>query len=584
LFSKYYQSELTYLRELGREFGRAYPNVAGMLAERGGDPDVERLLEGFAFLTARIRERLDDDVPEVIHTLTELLFPHYLRTLPACSVVEFTPVAGALRTRQKIARGTELASASVEGTACRFRTTSDVDLLPLTVLDVVVDNARPSEPVMRVQLQTHEAGRAAVFHADGVRLFLHADGGVSTMLALWLMNHLRGVSVRGLSAGARGVELGRGAVRPSGFAADSAMLPWPKLAPQGYRLLQEYFTLLPKFLFFDVKGLDLALPRAEDRFELVFQFEDRPPALPARVGKDVIKLHCTPVINLFACDADPIKVDPLQHEYLLRASEIDPRHMEIYSVDRVSGLQAGRTDRREYRPFFDFLHAMAPEDFPAYYRTRRSRSPLDDGIDTWLSVQTPRDVPGSVVEETLSIEVTCTNRGIASQLRVGDISVPAPGSPPFARFKNIAPVTVPVRPPFGQSLHWRLVAHLALNYRALADADSLRAILDLYNFQALIDRQAARANRLRIEGIRTVSTRPVERLVKGVPVRGIGTTLEIDEASFSGDGDLYLFASVLDEVLAAHAGINTFSELSVRGHPSQARYSWKAKSGQQPIL
>jgi type VI secretion system protein ImpG len=178
----------------------------------------------------------------------------------------------------------------------------------------------------------------------------------------------------------------------------------------------------------------------------------------------------------------------------------------------------------------------------------------------------------------------CTNRGLPSQLKVGDICVPAPGSPPFARFKNVTPVTVPVRPPFGQALHWRLISHLALNYRALADRQSLRAILDLYNFLAAVDRQAARANRLRIEGIREVRTRPVERLVKGVPVRGVGTTLELDENSFSGDGDLYLFASVIDEVLAAHAGINTFSELSVKTHPSQAEYSWKAKSGQQPIL
>lgn len=584
MFSKYYQSELTYLRELGREFGRAYPAVAGMLSERGGDPDVERLLEGFAFLTARIRERLDDDVPEIIHTLSDLLLPHFLRTLPATTIVEFTPVAGALRTRQRIARDTELASATVEGTSCRFRTTADVDLLPVAVTDVVLDTAQPSFPAIRVQFQTHEAGRAAVFHPDGVRLFLHADQAVSSAVFLWLQHHLRSVTVRGMSnPRERGVELGRASVQPVGFDPKCALLPWPPLAPPGYRLLQEYFTLPAKFLFFDVRGLDAAASRSEDRFELVFQFE-RPPALPARIGKDLVKLHCAPAINLFRSDADPIKVDPLQHEYLVRASEIDPRHMEVYSIDRITGLQAGRTDRREYKPFYDYLHAMAPEDFPAFYKLRRATSPLDDGIDSWLSLHTPRDVAAQSVEETLSMDITCTNRGLASQLRVGDVNVPAPGSPPFARFKNITPVTVPVRPPFGQALHWRLVSHMALNYRALADLESLRAILDIYNFQAAVDRQAARANRLRIEGIRAVRTRPIERLARGVPVRGIGVHVELDESSFSGDGDLYLFASVMDEVLAAHAGVNTFSELSVKCHPSQTEYSWRPKSGQQPVL
>ncbi len=582
MFSKYYQSELTYLRELGREYGRAFPAVAGLLAERSGDPDVERLLEGFAFLTARVRERLDDDVPEIIHTLCDLLLPHYLRTLPACSVVEFTPVAGALRTRQKIARGTELAASPVEGTACRFRTTADVDLLPVTLQDVILDQSKPSAPAIRIQLQTHEAGRAAVFHPDGIRIFLHGDA-ICAMLYLWLCHYCRGVSVRGLSAGAKGVDLGRKAIRAVGFDPECAMLPWPKFAPGGYRLFQEYFTLPQKYYFFDIRGLDAFASRAEDRFEIVLQFE-RPPALPAQIDKNIVKLHCTPVINLFAADADPLKVDPNVNEYLLRASEIDPRHMEIYSVDRVTGLQAGRTDRKIYKPFFDFLHAVEPDDVPSYYRVRKSTSPLDDGIDTWLGVHTPRDVANPPVEETLSIEVSVTNRGIASQLRLGDISVPAPGSPPFARFKNIAPVTVPVRPPFGKALHWRLVSHLALNYRSLADAEALRAVLDLYNFQAAVDRQAGRANRLRIEAIRGVSTRPVERLVKGVPVRGVGTTMELDEQGFANEGDLYLFASVVDEVLAAHAGLNTFSELKVKAHPSQAEYQWTAKSGRQTIL
>lgn len=583
MFSRYYQSELTYLRELGKEFGKAYPAVAGMLSEKGGDPDVERLLEGFAFLTARVRERLDDDVPEIIHTLTDLLLPHYLRTLPACSIVEFTPVAGALRTRQRIARGTELAAAPIEGTACRFRTTADVDLLPLSVTDVLHDMATPTMPTLRVQFQTHEAGRPAVFHADGVRLFLSGDPGLCTMIYLWMMNHLRSVTVRGLTAGGKGIDIGKNSVRAAGFDESCALLPWPKLAPQGYRLLQEYFTLPSKFYFLDVKGLDAAISRAEDRFEIVFQFE-RPPTLPARVGKDLIRLHCTPAINLFTADADPIKVDPTAHEYLLRASEIDPRHMELYSVDKVTGLQAGRTERREYKPFFDYLHALKLDDVPAFYRVRRTNSPLDEAIDCYLSLNTPRDVAQQVAEETLSIELTCTNRNLPSQLKVGDISVPAPGSPPFARFRNVSPVTVPVRPPFGQALHWRLISHLALNYRALADRESLKAVLDLYNFLAAVDRQAAQANRLRIDGIRSVKTRPVERLVKGVPVRGIGTMLELDDKSFSGDGDLYLFSQVIDEVLAAHAGINTFSELSVKTHPSQAEYSWKAKSGQQPIL
>jgi type VI secretion system protein ImpG len=227
-----------------------------MLAERGGDPDVERLMEGFAFLTARIRERLDDDVPEVIHTLTDLLLPHYLRTLPACSIVEFTPVAGALRTRQRSRAAPSSRpprSRAPRAASAPPRTSTSC---PLTVLtDVVVDTRSPSSPTMRVQLQTHEAGRAAVFHPDGVRLYLHAEPQVCTMLALWMMHHLRRVSrCAGSPSGAQGHRARRGSVRPSGFEAAARCSRGRSSRPGGYRLLQEYFTLPAKFNFFDVEG------------------------------------------------------------------------------------------------------------------------------------------------------------------------------------------------------------------------------------------------------------------------------------------------------------------------------------------
>jgi len=583
VFSKYYQSELAYLRELGREFALANPATAGLLAERSGDPDVERLLEGFAFLTARIRERIDDDVPEIIHALSDLLFPHYLRTIPACSIIEFTPISGALKGRHKIPRGSEIASTPVEGTACRFRTTSDVDLLPLTIQDVQHDQTSAKSPVIRTHFQTTEQGRAVVFQPDGIRLFIHGEPATTAMVFLWLSRYCRGITVKGSSGKGRAIRLPQTAIHAVGFDPNHALLPWPRFSADGYRLLQEYFTLPAKFLFVDIRGLEAAVSAAEERFEIAFQF-DNPPNLPSRIGKDIFKLNCAPIINLFNVDADPIRRDSVSHEYLMRAAEIDPHHMEIYSVEGVSGLQAGKTERKIYKPFFDFSHADDPAGETSYYRIRRALSPIDDGIDTYLSLTTPRNVAPSFIEETLSIDLVCTNRSAPGQLRVGDISVPTPGSPTVARFKNIVPVTKPIRPPFGQGLHWRLVSHLAVSQRSLSDAAVLRAALDLYNFQAIADRQAGRANRLRVEAIRNIQAKPVERLLQGAPVRGLGLHLEIDEANFAGEGDVLLLAAVLDELFANHASINSFSELTVKLQPSQAEYAWPAKNGRQPIL
>lgn len=579
MFSRYYQSELTYLREMGKAYGQANPMVAGLLAERGGDPDVERLLEGFAFLTARIRERMDDAVPDVIHGLTDLLLPHYLRPIPACSVVEFSPQARALRGRSKVPAGSELASNPIDGTACVFRTTFDIDLLPLTLLETVLDQSVAAAPVLRLSFQTTEQARMEVFQPAGVRLFIHAEPAVGALLSAWLLRHCRGVQIRNQSG--KSVRLGPQAIRPIGMDRDFPLLPWPRLAPEGFRLVQEYFTLPQKLMFFDVRGLDVARDVDGDRFEIAFEL-DRPPPLPARLGRDVFRLHCAPVINLFRTPADPVQHRTLDEEHLIRAAGVDPSHMEIYSVDLVTGLRPGRAERRTFRPFFDYAHSA--EEEPAFYRLRRTLSPVNEGIDTYISIGTPRDVSTALSEETLSLDLTCTNRSLPARLQIGDICAATPTSPTIAKFRNIVAVTRPVRPPLGSELHWRLLSHMALNQRSLGDAAALRALLELYNFQSLADEPAARANQLRIEAIRSVDVRPATRFLQGGPVRGRRVTVDVNEAGFAGVGDAFMLGAVLDELFASHVTLNSFSELALRLQPSQAEYSWSPRNGSQPIF
>lgn len=582
MFSKYYQSELTYLRELGREFASANPSLAGMFAERGADPDVERLLEGFAFLTARIRERIDDAVPEIVEALAELTLPHSLRTVPACSIVELQPHATALRERMTLPAGTELAAREVEGTSCIFRTTRDLDLLPLTLLDGSLDHSHENAPAIRLKLRCNESGAHAVFQPDGFRLFLHGGLALSSTLLVWFREHLAEVTLHG--SGGATVSLGTDCVRPTPFGAGGPpLLPWPRYSPEGMRALQEYFSFPPAFLFLDITGLDRAGEAASDEFELEFRFE-RPPKLPERIEKDVFRLNCTPVVNLFGTSADPVERRPDQHEYLLRAGGSNPRHTEIYQVHSVEGLRSGRQGRRRYEPFFGFAHASLPKPEQAYFVVRRRRSPIDGGMDSYLALMTPRDVAPDLEHETLSIELTCTNRALPSELRVGDICVPTPQSPGMARFRNITPVSRPVPPPLGSDLHWRLVGQLAMNLRSLADPGALRSMLALHNIHAGADQQLGRANELRIEGIRDVQMSPARRLLDNVPVRGTHTTLELEESSYADVGDALLFASACEALLADRVTINSFNQMTVRLHPSGAEWTWPPRSGTDPVL
>ncbi|MBL4687195.1 MAG: type VI secretion system baseplate subunit TssF [Nannocystaceae bacterium] len=576
--SRYYESELAYLREMGREFSLVHPSTAGLLAERGNDPDVERLLEGFAFLTARIREKIEDSVPSVIHGITELLLPHYLRPIPATSIIQYAPTLKTLRGAVPVPRGTRVASTTVQGSQCSFRTTQDVSLLPLELVEARLDETAARRPVIRLTFETTEAGRLVVARKEGFRFLLHGELAMTSMLALWLRRYLTSVEVT--TGVAKPISLGKDALVPIGWDQEHALLPWPDLAPPGYRYLQEYFTLPEKFLFFDVKGLD-AIELVEDRFEVAFTF-DRPPAFDARMTTDNFRLHCTPVINLFEISGDPVRLNPLVHEHLLRAGGIDPRHAEVYGVESVIGVRQGQVQRRTYPSFVSYRHAMDSD--PAYYKLRRTESPLDDATDVYIAIETPRDVAGATVEETLSIDLSCTNRNLPSELQLGEISVAPRGASSPAPFKNIVRVSAPARPPLGAELHWRLMSHFALGRQSLAAPGALVSVLSLYNFQRDASPVVGRANEAHVESIREVKDEAVTRMLGGAPVRGMQTRVEVEESRFSSEGEAFLFGCVLDEFMATHATLNSFNELKLVLHPSKTELRWPARSGDRRIL
>lgn len=577
---KYYESELQYLREMGREFALVHPSTAGLLAERGNDPDVERLLEGFAFLTSRIRERIDDAVPEVVHGLLQLLLPHYLRPVPATSIIQYQPALKSLRGVQTLERGTRVASKPVKGLSCEFLTTQAVELLPLRLEDAWLDETQSNRPTLRLAFETTEPGRAVIPRREGFRLLLHGELGLVATLYYWLSRHVARVAIR--SEGSDAVELGADVVRPVGFDPENALLPWPRMAHDGYRVLQEYFSLPSKFLFVDITHLDRAGVLQADRFELAITCE-RPPAVNQRIVGDNFRLFCTPVINLFETTGDPVKRDPKIHEHLLRAAGLAPWQAEVYEVASVTGIRQGQSHRREYKPFVGFHHAVAQGE-RSYYTLRPTTSPLDDGIDTYVSVITPLGETPSREEEVLSFELVCTNRSLPAELQLGEINVSPRGASSPAPFKNVTAVTNPVRPKLGAELLWRLLSHMAVGRSSLGNKDVLQALLDLYNFQRDTSPALGRANELKVRSIRQVESQPATRIMGGAPVRGAVTRIELEESMLGSVGEAFLFGCVLDEVYATHVPVNSFNELQLLLHPSKLEMRWPARSGQLRIL
>jgi type VI secretion system protein ImpG len=578
VFNKYYQDELAYLRELGQEFARANPEGAHFVGEAGGDPDVERLLEGFSFLTARIRQKLDDELPELTHSLIEMFWPHYLRSIPSMTILQFEALPQAAKETRSVARGTEVQSVPVDGTPCRFRSAYDVTLLPLSIESVALRTETP--PSLRLKFKLADGVALPKAALSTMRLHLSGDSVVSRALYLCLRRYLKRVTVQ--AAGAKPVELSRAAVRPVGFSPEESLLPFPGNSYAGFRLLQEYFAFPSKFMFLDVSGLEgTASLGAVPSFEMTFELTRLPEDMPPVTGANVL-LHCTPAVNLFPHEADPVRLDQTRTEYKVRPSGDNSLHYEIFTIDKLSGMVKAVGKSREYRPLFKF--SRPPGSDVLYYRARLQPSVSDEGNDVFITPLPPQDSVEMPDIEVLSLELTCTNRQLPAKLKPGDVNVPTSGSPTFARFKNITKPLPAVPPPLGTDLHWRLLSHLALNYLSLIDLDSLRTLLGLYNFRARVDRQAENAQKLQLEGIKRIAATPATRLMAGHPVRGLSVEVDLDEENFGGEGEAYLFGAILDEFFAQYVSLNAFIRLSVKGLKFGEIHAWPTRIGERIIL
>lgn len=574
MFPKYFQQELSSLRELGAEFSKAHPSLAPMLSGTSSDPDVERLLEGSAFLTALLREKIDDEFPEIVHNLMQTLFPHYLQPIPSMVIQTFAPKS-ALRDPLKIPAGAYCGSMPVEGTSCLFKTCFGVELHPLSLVDASFfkPGGRPPEIRLRFELNSINLSQ---WRPTSLRLYLADAFPQATDLYLLLMNHLKRIKLvsRGTNASS---ELPADCLRPVGFSQNEQVIPYPAHAFPGFRTIQEYFLFPQKFLFLDIMGLDRWTGRGQgNSFEVVFELGEIPFS-PLKISKNSFVLFATPAINVFEHQGDPIWLDHRTTHYDIRPSGFNREHYQIYSVEEVKGIVQGSAEGRSFVPFDLFQPASSAH--PVYQVTRKI-SPIS-GMNVSLSVAYPAE-GGVPRAETLSLLLTCTNGALAERLKIGDVSFAARNSPEQVTFTNITTPTASALPPLGKNLLWRLLAHLSMNYQSFERVENLRAMLDLYVMSGARD-QTNLAHRKRISGIVEAEAKSVNRLVSGVVMRGREIALKVREDHFASKGDLYLFGWVLDAFFGNYASINSFTCLVVKETGGDV-YRWPARTGNRHLI
>lgn len=588
----HYQDELRYLRDVGPEFARANPQIARFLADPGLDPDVERLLEGVAFLCGRIREKLDDELPEITASMMALLWPHYLRPIPSVSILELKPDLDAMQAPLLVEAGAEFASISVEGTSCRYRSCWPVKLRPWWVEDVRLESEAAKPVRLIIRLRKTEKVDFETLDLDTVRFHLAGDPQTSFFLYLLLAAHVDHFTVcpAGTGHNREEVRLEAEHVKPGGLDRNEGLLPYGAGSFTGYRLLQEYFAFKERFLFVDISGLASAASKLEsaEGLNLSITFNRRFDSYPL-VSRENVRLHCVPIINLFAHCADPIRLKNDRTQYLVRPSRTgvaDANHLEVFSIDEVHGIsQTEGVSSHRYAPFYSFQHTAGDPREATYYQmhvsTAIGRQKARQSTQTHISFVQGTEANQHPVEETISIELTCTNRDLPGALGAGDICKPTDSSPPTTTFKNLQRPTPTICPPLGKSLHWRLISHMTLNYVSLTNVDHFKELMRVYDFQSENDAQQLLVHQRMLEGILTIQTEFDERLIRGAIVRGSQIQIELNEDHFAGEGDAYLFSSILDRFMGLYATVNAYTQLTARFSRSGQVYSFSPRWGEQ---
>lgn len=622
----YYNRELTHIREMGGEFAAEFPKIAGRLGLSGfecADPYVERLLEGFAFLAARVQLKIDAEFPTFTQHLLEMVYPHYLAPTPSMAVVQLQPDPdeGALAEGFRIPRDTVLRSSIGKGeqTPCEYRTGHEVVLWPLALTEAEYFShtgpvAKPDLSILhrskggiRLRLRTTadlNLSQLAPGRPDALRLVLFLQGADQLPFDLYaqLLGTTVGVLVQPTARPVPWVEvLPPSVIRPLGFAEDEALLPYAPTSFQGYRNLHEYFAFPQRLLFVAIDGLGPALQRVSDtEVDLILLFGQRSPTLEGVLSAENFALHCTPAINLFPMRFDRIHLNEGGPEYHVVPDRTRPMDLEVYRVDRVTGYGAATTDAREFRPFYSATDLRHQEEQPAYYSVHRIPRRLSArqsrqgprssyiGSEVFVNLVDAAQAPWSGELRQLAVTGLCTNRDLPLQMPVGT------GSTDFG-LESGAPVrAVRVRagpsPPRPSHAHgdtaWRLISHLSLNYLSIADteggegAPALRELLALYADLANPD------VRKQVEGLRHVGSRPITRRLPGVrPItyaRGLEITLDCDETAFEGTG-AFLLGAVLERFFARYCTINGFTETVLRGNRGELM-RWPATIGRRPVL
>ncbi len=618
---RYYNRELQHLRGAAGEFAREFPKVASRLSLDEfacGDPYVERLLEGFAFLAARVHLKLDAEFPQFTQSMLETVYPHYLSPTPSMAVVEFKvdPARSDLENGFEIPRGTVLRSVigSDNSTSCEYRPGHSVRLWPVQVVEAeylardlssLALPALPTTPkaAIRIRLETLSNSSFANFDIDALTFFIRGAEDFPTQVYEQIFAHGMEVLVQPTEKPfAWRTVLPAAAIRPVGFSDEEALLPVGPRSFIGYRLLQEYFAYPQRFLFFKVNGLRQGFKRCRSNaVDLVILLDQEELELESRVDAGNFVLHCAPVVNLFPKRADPIHLSDKFSEFHVVPSRTRPIDFEVYQVKHVTGFGVRAEEKREFTPFYAISDTEATSGSGAYFTVNRmprmmsskekqqGRRSSYGGSEVFLSIVDAAAAPYRSELRQLSVETLCTNRDLPIQMGIGrgktDFNLDI--SSPVDSVRCVSGPTAPRPSNTHGEISWRMINHLSLNYLSLVDSSDGKGPGAIRNLFSLYSDPSDHQTRKQIEGVLAVNSRPITRRISDQGqiafVRGLEIALEFDEAAFEGVG-VFLLGAVMNVFFSKYVSINSFTETVIKTRERGEIMRWPVNLGTRHTL
>ncbi|WP_305907349.1 type VI secretion system baseplate subunit TssF [Methylomarinum sp. Ch1-1] len=619
---KYYNSELHHLREMGGEFAAEFPKIAARLGMDGfecADPYVERLLEGFAFMAARVQLKVDSEFPRFTQHLLEMVYPNYLEPTPSMTVVQFQPdlSEGSLNEGFVIPRDTALRSQIGKGeqTACEYRSAHDVTLWPLEISEAeylpsvgaVANLGAPSlnglKAGIRLRLRTTAGLKFNQIKLESLPVYLRGHGELPMQLYEQLLSDAFAVCMQPVEKTSdRWRHLVKEQpVRRLGFGDDEALLKYSPRSFQGYRLLQEYFALPERFMFVELGGFKQAVRQCDSQeMDLIVLLKRSHSKLINSVDASQFALFCSPAINLFPKQVDPIHINQKLSEYHVVPDRSRPMDFEVCQVRQVVGSGNGE-ETVDFQPFYQYSDERNHQRQPAYYSLHRAQRVVSSkqrrhgprssyiGNEVFITLVDAEAPPYSSELRQLSIKTLCSNRDLPLLMPLGaaktDFTMQK--GAPIASIRCLAGPTKPRPSNAYDNTAWSLINHLTLNYLSLIDhsekegAVALRHLLKLYGDygDASVSRQ--------IEGLLSVKADNIVRRVNSrgpiVFARGMEISLNFEEAAFEGSG-VFLLGAVLEQFLARYVSINSFTETVIRSTDREEIIRWPARTGQRKII